>query len=433
MSSDDAHLFLPMVAEDLRDLHKAVESLRGTSNGPIQVYGWNSPGMTPWDISNIARGLAELIESNLPFEEGEETAKLLEDWPASIKHLTNQTVPQIIGGNGPIAAIAIIVTLSALRMALSPLFGWVELPDRSKMPAGLRKKLTGLESAIDAIVPDASKLQDQVTAIEDAAEAAYDLPVSLEELKRARAQVSSDVSDVKAKAVQVDAALSDAQEALAKLDITTREADALIAKVRESQRITTSIGLASAFDERARQLGRTLVVWSFVLVIALGGAAYLTATRWVALTRLAESAPNWPAVGLQIFLSALGLAGPAWLAWIATKQISQRFKLAEDYAFKASVAKAYEGYRREAEALADTTMASRLFDSALTRLDEAPLRFMDSENHGSPWHEFAQTASFKDAARKVPGFAGRYKEFFSRAQKSNPRGPATGEQNTEGD
>lgn len=62
-----------------------------------------------------------------------------------------------------------------------------------------------------------------------------------------------------------------------------------------------------------------------------------------------------------------------WFAWLATKQIGQRFHLAEDYAFKASVAKAYEGYRKEAARI-DPEFEARLFGSALTRLDEAPLR-----------------------------------------------------------
>ena len=64
----------------------------------------------------------------------------------------------------------------------------------------------------------------------------------------------------------------------------------------------------------------------------------------------------------------------------------ERFRLSEDYAFKASVSKAYEGYRREAANL-DEAFAARLFSSALTRLDEAPLRLVETENHGSPWHE----------------------------------------------
>ncbi|MBK9320151.1 MAG: hypothetical protein IPM91_16035 [Bacteroidetes bacterium] len=106
-------------------------------------------------------------------------------------------------------------------------------------------------------------------------------------------------------------------------------------------------------------------------------------------------------IWVQIFLSILSLGAPIWLAWIATKQIGQRFKLSEDYAYKASVAKAYEGYRREAAKL-DENLELRLFSSALTRLEEAPLRLIETEHHGSPWHELITSPQFKKAMDAVP-------------------------------
>lgn len=415
MSTEDSSLLLQIIAE-LKSLSDAIEAKRGAANTPIHQHGWNAPGLTPWDLGKMAHSLATLIESSLPIIEDEETVKILEDWPQSIKHLQKSTLPQLLNTNAPTAAVVMISTLGALQMSLNPILGWVSVRDRSKLPAALRKKLAGIEAVANELLPDVEKLQVQLKSIEDASESAYDLPVNLEELRKARAQVASDTEAVKAGLLQVESAVSKVQDSTAHLEALGREVDALVIKVRESHRITTSIGLASSFDERAKKLGFTLAVWSAVLICALCGAALLTASRWDSLTRLAEGSPNWPAVGLQVFLSTVSLAGPAWLAWIATKQISQRFKLSEDYAFKASVAKAYEGYRREAEALADTTMSSRLFNSALTRLDEAPLRFMDGENHGSPWHEFAQTRFFKEASNAVPGFAKGYSRFFSRVK-----------------
>lgn len=403
---------LPKIVQELRNIFAAVENARGEANDPIQRYGWNAPGITPWDIGMLAEELAGQIESELPFEESAEVTALLESWPAALQHVASNSVPHLVNSNAPSAAITVVSTLSALRMAVNSVLGWSEVRDRGKMPQALRRKLAGLEASINAIVPDADKLIDQVAIIRDAADAAYDLPVSLDELRRARAQISADADVVKEKSVQATAALQSSNDILSKLESAQLEADALVAKVRESQRITTSIGLAAAFDEKARRLGMTLGLWVGILVLSLSGAAVLTAYRWQTLTKLAEGEPNWPAVSLQIFLSAISLAGPGWLAWLATKQIGQRFKMAEDYAFKASVAKAYEGYRREAELLEDSGMAVRLFDSALARLDEAPLRFLDSETHGSPWHEFAQTNVFKEASSRIPGFLQSYTDFF---------------------
>lgn len=101
--------------------------------------------------------------------------------------------------------------------------------------------------------------------------------------------------------------------------------------------------------------------------------------------------------------TVVSLGAPLWFAWLSTKQIGQRFKLAEDYGFTASVAKAYEGYRKEAARI-DEKLEARLFESALTRIEEAPLRFVDGVSHGTPWHELADSSGFKEALRNIPDF-----------------------------
>lgn len=111
--------------------------------------------------------------------------------------------------------------------------------------------------------------------------------------------------------------------------------------------------------------------------------------------------------------SFLSIAAPVWLSWVATKQINQRSKLQEDYAFKASVATAYEGYRREA-ARFDKKLEARLFGSALTRLEEAPLRLVEGDVYGSPWHELVAHPSFKDALNKLPDLRSAFTGLLQR-------------------
>lgn len=69
--------------------------------------------------------------------------------------------------------------------------------------------------------------------------------------------------------------------------------------------------------------------------------------------------------------------------------------------FKALVAKANKGYRREAAKL-DENPELRLFSSALTRLEKAPLRLMETEHHGSPCHELETLPEFNWAMETVP-------------------------------
>ena len=130
--------------------------------------------------------------------------------------------------------------------------------------------------------------------------------------------------------------------------------------------------------------------------------AYIGAHRLEVLSAALQApTPNWGGIAVQSVLSLLSVGAPLWFAWLATKQIGQRFRLAEDYAFKASVAKAYEGYRKEAARI-DPAFEHRLFDSALTRLDEAPLRLVETGTHGSPWHELANSDAVKRAFSVAP-------------------------------
>lgn len=194
------------------------------------------------------------------------------------------------------------------------------------------------------------------------------------------------------------------------------------------------MGLAAAFAERSAALSKSMWFWVAGLVVALVAGSYFGSAQLHTLSELFKQ-PNvtTSVVILNLMLSLLSVGAPVWFAWLATKQIGQRFRLAEDYAFKASISRAYEGFRREA-ARVDKDMEARLLASALTRLDELPLRLVETDSHGSPWHELASSDLVKDAMRAVPGFAGQVKELAAKAMNAvkpfktkAPASPATEE------
>lgn len=47
-------------------------------------------------------------------------------------------------------------------------------------------------------------------------------------------------------------------------------------------------------------------------------------------------------------------------------------------------------------------MKKRVFGSALSRLEEAPLRLMEKEHYGSPWHELLNSDKLKETLDKAP-------------------------------
>jgi hypothetical protein len=136
-------------------------------------------------------------------------------------------------------------------------------------------------------------------------------------------------------------------------------------------------------------------------------------------------------LALNMLLSLLSIGAPVWFAWLSTKQIGQRFRISEDYAFKASISRAYEGYRREAARI-DPDLEAQLLGSALARLDEQPLRLVESASYGSPWHELLASDLIKDAARSVPGFVDRVTKIAGESlDRVKPKRANTPAANTE--
>ena len=193
------------------------------------------------------------------------------------------------------------------------------------------------------------------------------------------------------------------------------EAKAVLKRCETAYAAATSVGLASAFSERSSELARSMWFWIAGLVVALVAGSYLGWNQLRALMAIFSTPEaSGSVIGLNVLLSIFSVGAPVWFAWLSTKQIGQRFRLAEDYAFKASISRAYEGYRREA-ARFDKDMEAKLLGSALARLDELPLRLVEEKSHGSPWHELASSDVVKRAMNEIPGFAGQIKELASKA------------------
>ena len=230
------------------------------------------------------------------------------------------------------------------------------------------------------------------------------LPIDLQALAEAREKLTKASLDSALLAEKVKEAHESASSELRKMQGSNAEAAQLVKQCEAAYQITTTKGLAGAFDQRAGRLAGSMWTWVGGLVVALGVGSLIGAHRLELLSvALQAPNPNWAGISMQALLSLLSVGAPLWFAWLATKQIGLRFRLAEDYAFKASVAKAYEGYRKEAARI-DPAFESQLFASALMRLDEAPLRLVESGSHGSPWHELANSEGVRRAFNSAPEF-----------------------------
>lgn len=276
---------------------------------------------------------------------------------------------------------------------------WTQIEDQKQIPRNLLRRIRSVDSQLNEIETRTGGLNDKIKLIEEAHAAAEALPTDMESLGDAGKQVAKDAEQVATYRRQSKEHNEQSQAALDELVGRHNEAQKIVDRLEDAYSAATTKGLGESFSERAKKLADSMWVWVGVLVVSLASGAILSLIRLAALKEVLESAtPNMGLVWINIMLGVLSIAGPVWLAWVATKQIGQRFRLSEDYAFKASVAKAYEGYRREATRV-DERFAKELFGSALARLDEAPLRYVEHESFGSPWHEMASRPTASGQAR----------------------------------
>lgn len=395
------------VINSLDDLATSVKNAYTDDRTMNEIWGWQFPALTRHDLANLATNLSNKLKEYHIDQLENSIQEQISQIPIRIEVFKTRSLAYLFNGHGQTATPIYISLIEWITNQIDPLFSWEILQDNKALPNNLSRRLRSIQSELNEIVPHKEELQSQIKLIQNATEAAESLPTDLESLKEARSKVNKFSTDSAELYGKIDTYHKTVQEVSTLISNKKDEADKLVAQCEEAYKITTTKGLAAAFDQRAIKLSNSMWVWVLGLLVALGIGVYIGSYRFEALNSAMKSQTRAGYIWIQIFLSILSLGAPIWFAWIATKQISQRFKLSEDYAYKASVAKAYEGYRKEAARI-DEELEYRLFSSALTRLEEAPLRLMESEHHGSPWHELIASNQFKEALDKVPSLKDKF-------------------------
>lgn len=409
------------IANALDEISKAIIEGWGSNNTLKEQWGFHHPALTRHDLAEIADFISEKIKKYGSDEIPESVEKSIAGAARQIRLLKSDTIQNFYSGNGGQAVPAYLTTLSWLDMALEPVLSWQAENDPNMMPPKIARRVRAMRARLDEIAPETDALERKIKLINEATEAADSLPTDMEELRKARIQVEKISTDSVATQGKIQQRWDEIEILLLKMDEKSVEADKLVKKTEEAYRVATSIGLAGAFDQRSKSMAWSMRFWVVGLMIALGGGTAIGANRVKILTdALNSGSHNWGIIWIHIILSVVSVGAPLWFAWLATKQIGQRFRISEDYGYKSSVAKAYEGYRKEAARI-DEDFESRLFDSALTRLEEAPLRLVEDETHGSPWHELINSDAFKKALDKVPDLGATFAKINLKMGKSSRR------------
>jgi hypothetical protein len=400
------HKSLEGLMDSIDDLAKALVEGKPDQQTLQQSFGWNAPPLTSSQLALLVKQHADQIRVANLAELSREHELSVEACKTSVITFQAGTLPYLFNGNFAGAFPPYSTLVDGIQATLNPILGWQIVANKSSMPASLARKIENLSISIEKCVVDEISLSSRIALINEAHEAAEALPITLKQLTTAKTEVEHSSTSASELIGKIDALHQKSTEVLVAIEQNAKEAESMAKRSSEAYAATTSIGLGAAFDSRATSLANSLKWWVGGLFIALSAGAVLGYYRFDRLATAMETSKNEPAIIIvELIVSVLSLALPIWFAWIATKQVQERFKLSEDYAFKASVAKAYEGYRREAVRF-NPEIEERLFLAALKRLEEEPLRYVDLNTHGSPYHEAGIVSAVKDTAMEYKAIIG---------------------------
>ncbi|MGM7734582.1 hypothetical protein ACS79Z_23915 [Yersinia enterocolitica] len=410
---------LSELKQKLDNLHTTLDALTFQQENLIDNGNYTFPFLHSTDLVYFPKSLSEKISRMEKYEPSADDIDIIDSLiydldlaQPNIDHIAHSTVSV-----SQTAIYSYLLSMLYISNEINELFSFAALKNKDLLPKKIIARLELYNSGLASIEEKSGCVEAKIKTINDAYDAAENLPTTLKMLRDTNHEIeelkntsSNDyaVIEEKLKLAQdgtkeiedlKDAAITLSENVTAEvneyLNTFKAEAQGYIDKCEEAFRTTTSKGLAGAFEDKAKKLNISIRYWVSGLVFSLAAGAIVGYYRLAALeTYLSNPESSGIKLAIQLALSFLSVGAPLWFAWLSTKQIGQRFRLAEDYEFKASVSKAYEGYRREAVQL-DSDFAERLFGNALTRLEEPPLRFVEEKSHSSPIMEVLSSESFK--------------------------------------
>ncbi len=162
------------------------------------------------------------------------------------------------------------------------------------------------------------------------------------------------------KAETTDKRIAEYESRLAALEATANERLKTIDSLLPG---AASAGLASAFNQRRAHFKWPQRVWQGVFVVSLLALLVIAGLEFSLFSKI-DGALTWDRLGLSL-LHRLPFALPLiWLAIHSGHKAALAQRVEEDYAFKETVSRSFEGYRREMAELEGKAAPN----SALTRL-----------------------------------------------------------------
>lgn len=391
----EASAILNQIAGALDGLANEPMRLVGEDRTFLEIWGWNQPPMNRHEFSAFIRAPIGRLQRAHSIDFSSEDIANLQKVPNEINLIMQQSMPNLPSGN----AFHVYTVVDGLNGKISRILdkylgdeiNWEEIGEKNIYPIALTSQMRQLQNDIEGIKGKKKGLDDKVNQIIEASNASKSLRKDLESLNSARESFLGIQRIAGEHQLAIEQYRQKIETAVSRISEFEKMAAGLVGNTKAALAAATTVGLGSEFEQKGRILADQVKMLSKLLAFVLAIAAVAT---WVRINEIHEiirqmtegRVLNLELVWANIAMTLASLSAPVWAAWMLTKQIGQRFRLSEDYAFKATVAKAYAGYNQEANRLNDPEFEKRLFETALNRIDEPPLRYVERENEGSPCH-----------------------------------------------
>lgn len=227
-----------------------------------------------------------------------------------------------------------------------------------------------------------------------------------------------------ARAEALELSLQTREERLAMIEA---QAAQTLEHIRDLLPAATTAGLASSFESRRQSLHRSLVLWQsgaiLSIVLLLGLALY-------DYEKIIDPTLSLDHLGL-VLLRRLPLIGPLlWLILYCSRQAATGKRVEEEYAFKASISRSFEGYKTQLlemeDELPENAPVKQLCRDTLVILSTPPGRIY--EKHRS---DVTPLSELTDAAPRLVKLFAALKEASDvvKGMPSAPRPPVDGVEN----
>jgi len=250
------------------------------------------------------------------------------------------------------------------------------------------------ETMCDAAIQARNKTEDAQKEVEQFSVRSNELTSKISEVHETSTQEAAEIARMLTTAKADKESLAEVLEHLGKSAVIatgheervarlSEDLKSLIEKVENLLPGATSAGLASAFNAQKNRFGSPQRRWLWAFVICMAGLVAVALPSFLH-AAFGNTVSSWDEL-LRGLAMRLPIVIPlVWLAIYAGRNYMLSLRLEEEYAYKAAVSTAFEGYKREMEKIAagdanNPTPLTTLCINILRAISERPGRIYEGK------------------------------------------------------